>query len=90
MCRCAAVSHIHATSCAGASATSPAAWDALYSVQTAVFLPAPATVSHQDDSPLLWRKAATESNTLTCDVCADDLAMPTELQCLIAEMNWDV
>ena len=28
--------------------------------------------------------------TLTCDVCADDLAMPTELQCLIAEMNWDV
>ena len=64
--------------------------DALYSVQTAVFLPAPATVSHQDDSPLLWRKAATESNTLTCDVCADDLAMPTELQGLIAEMNWDV
>ena len=22
--------------------------------------------------------------------CADELAMPTELQCLIAEMNWDV
>ena len=28
--------------------------------------------------------------SLTFDVRADDLAMPTELQCLIAEMNWDV
>ena len=75
--------------CTGALCSSTSCTDVLCSVQTAVLLLAPVTVSHQDSSLQLGARAL-GGTSLTCNVCADDLAMPTELQCLIAEMNWDV